>query len=61
MLDPQTLAILAGFGHRVSKTHLACASLGSHLHILARTLVQIEADWRRILETRDCVVNRERG
>lgn len=54
-MTTETTVILAGFGHSVSKTHLSCAAQGSHVNVLARTLVQTEAAWRRILATRDCV------
>jgi len=57
-MTTETRVIIAGFGHSVSRTHLSCAALGLHVNILARTVVQIEADWRRILATRASVQNR---
>jgi len=54
-MTTETQVIIAGFGHSVSKTHLSSAAQGAHVNILARTLLQIEADWRRILATRDSV------
>jgi len=54
-MTTETTVIIAGFGHSVSKTHLSCAAQASHVNILARTVVQIDTDWRRILATRASV------